>query len=79
MRVIILFSNDVEQPDPERGHPEGGLHYEFIPEDADVFVLWRERGEQFEGGFRDHTFAQGVFENVTAKIVKRVRRLLNSL
>lgn len=79
MRVILLFSVDPDMPDPERGHPEGVHAYEAIGNDEDVFVLWRQRGPEFEGGYRDHIFAQGVFENVSRKIVKRVRRILGGL
>lgn len=79
MRVILLFDTDPEMPDPERGHPEGAQTYEYISEDADVFLLWRERGEKFKGGYLDHVFSQGVFENVGGKIVDKIRKKLNDL
>jgi hypothetical protein len=65
MKVIMLFAADAEMPDPERGHPEGAQTYELIPENADCFVVWREWGEEFEGGYRDHIIGQGIWENLT--------------
>jgi hypothetical protein len=65
MRVIMLFQPDPEEPDPARGHPEGGQHYEFLPEGDDIVVVWREWGEQFQDGKRTHIWGQGVWENLT--------------
>lgn len=79
MRVILLFDVDPDMPDPERGHPEGVHTYEYIPRDADVIVLWRERGESFKGGYRDHAFVQGVFENIGRKHINRIIRAATSL
>lgn len=63
----MLFSEDPEMPDPERGHPDGVQAYEFLPEDTDCFVVWREWGEAFEGGYRSHIISQGIWENLTVE------------
>lgn len=65
MRVILLFRADPDLPDPSRGRPDGAQTYESMGENDDVLVLWREWGEAFVGGYRDHIFSQGVFENMT--------------
>lgn len=79
MKVIILFDADDEQPDPERGHGQGGQHYELIGDNTDVFVAWREWGEQFEGGYVDHTTMQGVWEHLTQSQVDSVVAVLSGM
>jgi hypothetical protein len=65
VRVVMLFEADPEMPDPERGHPNGALTYEHLSENSDCFVVWREWGEQFEDGYRDHIIGQGIWEHLT--------------
>jgi hypothetical protein len=72
VKVVMLFSVSPDEPDPERGHPEGGLHYELVADGVDCMVVWREWGDQFEGGFLDHFVTQGIWENVTREQIDEI-------
>ena len=69
MHIIMLFGADPEMPDPARGHPDGVQPYELVPEGSDAFVVWREWGDTFEGGFCDHVIGQGIWENLTPEMI----------
>lgn len=65
-------------PDPLDTAKTPRSHYDFIGDNGDVLVIWREYGEQFEGGNRTHVAGQGIFENIgnAKKIGRAIERLL---
>ena len=67
MKVTIVFD-----PDPDLGADpldEAAMprrQGEFLDSDKlDVFIAWRELGEQFEGGSRTHFIGSGIWENLS--------------
>ena len=70
MRVAIVW-----EPDPDLGlDPLDKAKMprrlgEFIDSGSDAFVVWREWGEQFDGGYRNHIVGMGIWENLTAEQV----------
>jgi hypothetical protein len=44
---------------------------DFISSGMDAFVVWREYGDQFEGGWRDHIVGQGIWENLTTEQIEQ--------
>ncbi len=79
MKVAIVFDGDPETPDPDAGHPEGIVRGEFLPADTDVLIVWREWGEQFEGGSRIHFVGGGSWEHIGMKAAKRIEKALGAL
>lgn len=79
MKVAIVFEGDPSQPDPDAGHPEGLVRGEFLPAGTDVLVLYREWGEQFEGGSRTHMIGGGSWENLSMEQMGAVLEVVNSL
>ena len=79
MKVAIVF-----EPDPDLGSDpldEAAMPRrlgEFLDSDKqDVFVAWREWGEQFEDGYRTHTVGSGIWENLTVEQIDQVLGWLN--
>lgn len=70
MKVAIVFSPSIE-PDPLDAHAQERSLGEFIDTDKgiDVLLVWREWGEQFEGGSRTHVISSGTWENITPEQV----------
>lgn len=68
MKVILLFEPDAEfcKPDPLDILQAPRPHFLEIPAGADVVTIWREWNEAYEGGYTDHVFSTGIFENVTS-------------
>lgn len=50
-----------------------------IGPDQDAIVIWREWGDQFEGGSRTHVVGQGAWENVRLDTWEEVLRLAEDL
>lgn len=67
MQVAILYGPQEDCIDPKDRHKAPRRHFDLIPEDADVAVIWRTPfgDPDGEGGFDTHIAAQGVFEGVT--------------
>jgi hypothetical protein len=67
VKVAIVFEPDPDLgPDPEDEAKQPRRLGEFLDSDKlDVFVAWREIGEQFEGGSRTHFVGSGVWENLS--------------
>lgn len=67
MKVAIVF-----EPDPDLGFDPLDQHQsvrrqgEFLDsERLDIFIAWREVGDQFEGGSRTHFIGAGIWENLS--------------
>jgi hypothetical protein len=67
MKVAIVF-----EPDPDLGfdpldeHKSVRRQGEFLDSDKlDIFIAWREIGEQFEDGSRIHFVGSGIWENLS--------------
>lgn len=68
MRVAIVFEPDPDLgPDPNDDARKPRRIGEFLDVDRDVIVIYREWGDEFDGGFRDHLFGQGIWENLTVE------------
>ena len=73
MQVAIVFEPLPELgPDPRDEAKMPRRLGEFIDDDKDCFVVWREYGEQFEDGWRDHVVGQGIWENLTVDQIDQV-------
>jgi len=70
--VIVTIVYDVDPdlgPDPNDPHAQSRRIGEVIGDGADCFVVWRQWGDEYEGGFRDRVVGQGVWENLTEEQV----------
>lgn len=82
MRVLLLFEGDPECVDPKDEARLPRRHYDEIPPDADVILIWRETIGNPDGPTNDknwprwHLFSTGVFENLRMKDFKKVLRKL---
>lgn len=66
MRLMVVFDADPDLgPDPLDDAKQPRKLWEFIDHHNDCLLIWREWGEQFEGGYRDHVVSQGIWENIT--------------
>lgn len=69
MRIAILYGPDDScGPDPLDNHNVPRRHYDFVPDDADAIVIWREvhgDPDTDDGVVTTHVVGSGVFENVT--------------
>lgn len=70
MNIAIVFDPDPGLgPDP-LDHAEAPRSVgQFIPSGSDAFVVWREWGDAFQGGYRDHVVGMGIWENLTSQQV----------
>lgn len=79
MKVAIVFEPDPDLgPDPfdEAGQPR--RLGEFLDSDrTDILLIYREIGEQFEGGSRTHVIASGVWENLSEEQVDQALAWIN--
>jgi len=67
VKVSIVFEPDEDLgPDPLDDTAKSPRRLgEFLDSDKlDIFVAWREVGEQFEGGSRIHFVGSGIWENM---------------
>ena len=72
MIVAIIYSPDPELgPDPNDEHHQPRSIGQFIGDGSDVFVLWREWGDQYKGGFRNRVVGQGIWEHLTNEQIDR--------
>jgi hypothetical protein len=67
MKVAVVF-----EPDPDLGSDpldeakQPRRLGEFLDsEKVDVLLIYRDVGEQFDGGFRTHILSSGIWENLT--------------
>ncbi len=66
MNIAIVFEPNPELgPDPLDHAQMPRRQGEFIAAGSDAFVVWREWGDDFEGGYRDHVVGMGIWENLT--------------
>lgn len=65
MKVAIVFDPlpDIG-PDPNDEHQSPRRLGEFVGDNSDCLVIYREWGDQFEDGYRTHILAQGIYENI---------------
>lgn len=78
MKVAIVF-----EPDPDLGpdplDEQGSVRRlgEFLDSDRlDIFVAWREIGDQFEDGSRTHFVGSGIWENLSGEQVQQLHAWL---
>lgn len=66
MRIAIVFDPDPDLgPDPLDHAKAPRRLGEFIDDNVDAFIAWREWGDQFDGGYRTHFIGQGIWENLS--------------
>lgn len=79
MRVLVLYDGDEDCIDPLDKARQPRKHYDEIPREADVLVIYRDvvgNPDTNEGWPRWHMTGQGVFEHVRMKDFKKVLRKL---
>lgn len=81
MKVAIVFEPDPDLgPDPlDTTAKKDRRIGEFLDsDDVDVLVIWREVGDEFEGGFRTHVAGAGIWEHLTGEQIEEALGAINS-
>lgn len=81
MKLAVVFEPDASLgTDPKDKHDTPRKLGEFLDtDDVDVLLIWREYGDQFDGGSRTHTIPTGVWEHITTDQVTDVLDRLGDL